>query len=85
MQDACAKIELRFISMSPSQDIRAPIVKDGCDLTAKGTEILSLIVNILEKPFVLAARSSFTRSASCEASIGHSRSIISRLQNVGFS
>ncbi|KAJ5885928.1 uncharacterized protein N7473_008602 [Penicillium subrubescens] len=58
VQDACAKIEMRFMPVATGQVIRAPIVKGGRVLTAKvTTEILSGIIDkIHEEPFVLAAR-----------------------------
>ncbi|KAF9889311.1 hypothetical protein FE257_007420 [Aspergillus nanangensis] len=58
MKDAYAKVELRFVSVATGQDIRAPVVKDGCVLVANGTtEILSgTIANTREEPCVLTAR-----------------------------
>lgn len=51
MQDACAKIQSRFISVVTGQDFRAPIIKGGCVFTTnRATAIMfGIIDNIHEE------------------------------------
>ncbi|GLI79430.1 hypothetical protein PoHVEF18_007765 [Penicillium ochrochloron] len=51
MQDACAQIDSRFISVATGQDFRAPIINGGCVFTTNGATAImfGIIDNIHEE------------------------------------
>ncbi|KAH8696013.1 glycoside hydrolase superfamily [Talaromyces proteolyticus] len=56
--DVISDVELRFISIESGQDIKEPLIRKNCSITANGTtDILDgIISNAEEPPHVLAAR-----------------------------